>query len=486
MNFRVIIRYAGHVLLAEAVFMLVPLFISLYEREYVMVRGFGAAVFITAVFALLARFVRRGRQNINAKDGFALVAICWILLSAFGALPLWFSGILPSYADCLFESISAFTTTGASILPEVEWLDRGFLFWRSFMQWIGGMGVLVFLLAVVPNAGGEHTMHVMKAEAPGPAPGKLVPNLRQSAKLMYSIYVGLTAIQVILYLCGGMPVFDSFCHALSTAGTGGFSVRNESLSFYNSTYIEAVTTVFMILFGVNFNIYYLMLAKNFKAVLKSNELKAYFGVYAVAVTIITLNIFSSAYSAISTMDVAFRQASFQVASILTTTGFGITNYHDWPELSRMILMILTFTGACAGSTSGGIKISRIIIIFKEIKRILFRMSHPRSYEVIKMDGKVVDKQIVHGVSTYFITYSFIFWGSLLLLSFNNCDFITAFSSVSACINNVGIGFGRVGPMANYAFFTIFSKIILMFDMLVGRLEIYPMLLLFAPHTWKKG
>lgn len=486
MNFRAIIRYASYVLKAEAIFMLVPLFISLYEREYVLVRGFGVTIAIMVALALLTELIKRGHQNINAKDGFALVAVCWILLSVFGALPLWFSGMLPSYIDCLFESVSGFTTTGASILQDVESLDRGFLFWRSFMQWIGGMGVLLFLLAIVPNAAGEHTINVLKAELPGPSPGKLVPNLKKSAKIMYGMYIGLTVVQIILYLFGGMPVFDSFCHALSTAGTGGFSVRNESFSYYNSAYIEIVTTIFMILFGINFNIYYLLLVKNFKAVIKSDELKAYFGIFAVALTIITLNIFSSAYSPISTMDVALRQASFHVASIITTTGFGITNYHDWPELSRMVLMILTFIGACGGSTSGGLKVSRIVIMFKETKRILFRMSHPRSYEVIKMDGKVIDKQIVHGVSAYFITFSLIFWGSLLLLSFNNYDFTTSFSSVAACINNVGPGFGQVGPMANYGFFTTFSKIILIFDMLVGRLEIYPMLLLFAPHTWRNG
>lgn len=466
--------------------MLFPLFFSLYEREYILVRSFGVTIAIIVVLALSAELIKRGRQNINAKDGFALVAVCWILLSVFGALPLWFSGMLPSYIDCLFESVSGFTTTGASILQDVESLSKGFLFWRSFMQWIGGMGVLVFLLAIVPSAAGEHTMNVLKAELPGPSPGKLVPNLKQSAKIMYGMYMGLTALQIILYLAGGMPVFDSLCHALSTAGTGGFSVRNESFSYYNSAYIEIVTTVFMILFGINFNIYYLLLVKNFKAVIKSDELKAYFGIFTVALIIITLNIYSSAYSAISTMDVALRQASFHVASIMTTTGFGITNYHDWPELSRMVLMILTFIGACGGSTSGGLKVSRIVIMFKETKRILFRMSHPRSYEVIKMDGKVVDKQVIHGVSAYFITFSLIFWGSLLLLSFNNYDFTTSFSSVAACINNVGPGFGKVGPMANYAFFTTFSKIILIFDMLVGRLEIYPMLLLLAPHTWRNG
>ncbi len=482
MNYRAITRYAGHVLRAEALFMLIPMFVSLYLREYNVVKGFIISIAIMVILGYSVELIKRGQRNINAKDGLVLVAICWVLLSFFGALPLWLSGEFPSYLDSLFESVSGFTTTGASILSNVETLSNGLILWRSLTQWIGGMGILVLLLAIVPSATGENTMNVMKAESPGHAPGKLVPNLRKSATILYVMYIGLTFIQIVLYLIGGMPIFDSFCNALATAGTGGFGLWNNSFGHYDSTYLEIVTTIFMILFGVNFNIYYFILIRNFKSVLKSDEFKAYFGIIFASIALITINLFGATYDSVGE---SIREASFQVASIITTTGFSTVDFNLWPELSKMILLLLMYVGGCAGSTSGGLKVSRIVIMIKEIKRIMFRMSHPRSYDVVKLDGKVVDKTIVHGVSAYFLTFSAIAAVSLLLLSIDNYDFTTTFSAMSACLNNIGPGFNLVGPLGNYGFFSSLSKSVLILDMLIGRLEIYPILILLAPHTWQK-
>lgn len=482
MNYRAIAHFVGYVLKAEAVFMLIPLLISRYEREYDIAYGFLFTIAIMMAASLLLDCIKRGNRGVNVKDGFVLVAICWIVLSVFGALPFWFSGEFPSYIDCLFESVSGFTTTGASILTNVESLNKGLIFWRSFTHWIGGMGVLVFLLAFVSMSGSEHTLNVMKAESPGPAPGKLVGNLRQSSKILYGIYLALTITQILLYLAGGMPLFDSLCNAFGTAGTGGFGIKNASIGYYGSVYVDVVTTVFMILFGVNFNIYYFILIRNFRAILKSDELKAYLGIIFASIAVISVNLMGTVYDRAA---VSLRFASFQVASIITTTGYATADFNLWPQLSKTVLIILMFIGACGGSTGGGLKVSRVIIIFKEAKRILFRISHPRSVEIVKMDSKAVDKTIVHGVNVYCLTFALVFFVSLLLVSFDNLDFETTFTALASCLNNIGPGMSLVGPNGNFSVFSNFSKIILAIDMLIGRLEIYPILLLFARRTWSK-
>lgn len=481
-NYRAITHYVGRVLQLETAFMLIPLGISIYEKEFDVAAGFGLTIAIMLALGLVPLFVKRGTKNITPKDGFSLVAICWILISAFGALPYMFSGEFPSYIDCFFESVSGFTTTGATVLNDIEALNKGLLFWRSFTHWIGGMGVLVFVLAIAPGITDDNTINVMRAESPGPSPGKLVPNLRKSAKLLYTIYITLTATQVVLYLFGGMPLFDSVCAAFSTSGTGGFMIWNDSMAHYNSVYIEVVATVFMVLCGTNFSLFHFILLRNFKSVLASEELKVYFWIIAISTATVTANLMSILdYS----FGEALRQSAFNVAATISTTGYATCDTNVWPMVSKSILFLLMFIGSCAGSTGGGLKVSRIIILFKETRRILFRMSHPRSFEVVKLNGKAVDKTIVHGVSSYFVVFWLICGISIILISIDNYDFATTLTSVICSVNNIGPGFGLVGSTGNYEMFSNFSKIVLCFDMFVGRLEIYPILLLFAPHTWSK-
>lgn len=482
MNYSAIARYAGNVLRVEAILMLPSVLVCMLERDFAGMFAFLKTIAIVVALSLATVPIKRGGKNINTRDGFVLVAVCWVLLSALGALPFWLSGRIPAYIDSLFETISGFTTTGASILPDVLVLGKGLLFWRSLTHWIGGMGILLLLLAVLSTATGEYTINVMRAESPGPSPGKVVPSLRRSAKIVYFIYAGMTALQVLLYLFGGMPLFDSLCHAFASAGTGGFSIWNDSIAHYNSVYIEAVTSIFTILFGVNFNIYYFLIIREFASIRRNDELKAYFGIIAVAVVLISLNVRGAVYP---TLSEAFRNASFYVASIITTTGFTTVSMDNWPQFSQMILLGLMFIGACGGSTGGGLKVSRMIIMIKDVKRILFRMSHPRTVEAVEMDGKALDKQIVHGVSTYIVTFTLIFAASLLVVSLDRHRFLTNFSAVTTCISNVGIGLGEISPGHNFSEFSGLTKAVLMFDMLIGRLEIYPILLLLAPHTWRK-
>ncbi len=462
--------------------MLAPLLLSHLTGETRARFAFLVTVGVIAAVSVVLELVKRGEKNINAKDGFALVAICWIAVSVFGALPLWLSGVHRSYLDCLFEAVAGFTTTGGTVLPDFGPLGKGVALWYSLMQWIGGMGILVFLLMTVTTSVGEHTHNVLKAEIPGPISGKLVANPRRSVKLLYGIYVGLTLIQIIVYLFGGMSLFESICHALSTAGTGGFSVWSDSLGHYGSAYIEVATTVFMLLYGVNFTLFYLALTRNFLAMLKSEEFKFYLCIVAGSTAVIAANIFRAVYA---TFGEALRHAGFHVASVISTTFFYTVDYNAWPELSKMVLMALMFIGGCGGSTSGGLKVARIVILLKETRRILFRMSHPRSVEAVHFDGKALDKGTLHGVSTYILTYMLIFAASALLISVDNYDFETTFSAVLACINNHGHGFGLVGPLGNFSIFSPFSKVVLIFDMMAGRLELYPILLLFAPSTWRK-
>ena len=415
-----------------------------------------------------------------AKEGFVIVALSWIVMSIFGALPFVISGEIPNFTDALFETISGFTTTGASVLSDVEVLSHCSLIWRSFTHWIGGMGVFVFLLAVLPLAGG-YNMHLMRAESPGPSVGKLVPKVRDTAKILYVIYFVMTVVEIVILLIAKMPLFDAVATAFGTAGTGGFGIKNNSMQGY-SVAIQIIVTLFMILFGVNFNAYYMFLRKGSKNIFKIEEVRWYFIIILASVVIIGINIrdlFGSSFA-------AFQQSAFQVASIITTTGYSTVDFDLWPELSKGILLVIMFIGACAGSTGGGIKVSRILILLKTIKQEMSYFIHPRSVKVIKMDNKAIGKETIRGVSIFLTTYVIIFGISVLILAFDNLDMITNFTAVAATFNNIGPGFELVGPTRNFGIFSPLAKYVLMFDMLAGRLELYPILVLFTPSVWRKN
>lgn len=476
-----IIRYIiGMVLLFESAFMMLPCIVAVIYQEK---SGF-AFLFVTIICLLLGFVLARRRpknQVYFAREGFVIVALSWIVMSVFGAFPFVISGEIPNFIDALFETISGFTTTGASILNNVEALSHAALFWRSFTHWIGGMGVFVFLLAVLPMTGG-YNMHLMKAESPGPSVGKLVPKVRDTAKILYIIYFSMTLVECILLLIAKMPLFDAMTTAFGTAGTGGFGIKNSSLGGYSSA-IQTIVTIFMILFGINFNAYYLLiLGKNKKDAFKINEVKWYLGIILATTIIITANvtdIFGNVFKAL-------HHTLFQVASIITTTGFSTTDFNLWPQLSKTLLVVLMFIGACAGSTGGGIKVSRIMILLKTVKQEMSHFIHPRSVKTIKMDDKALDKDMVRSVSAFMVTYTIIFGASLIILAFDNLDLVTNFTAVTATINNIGPGLELVGPVGNFSVFSPLAKCVLMFDMLAGRLELYPILLLFAPSVWKKN
>ena len=479
MNYGMIIYILGYIMKVESAFMLIPMIISAYYDESSVV-AFIITTIILLVIGIACTLKKPKNKVIYAKEGFIIVALAWILMSIFGALPFYLSKTIPSFVDCFFEVVSGFTTTGATILKDIEILPKGILFWRSFTHWIGGMGVLVFVLAIAPLAGGR-SIHIMRAEVPGPTMGKLVPKLKHTAIILYGIYIVLTVVLIVLLVLGGMPLFDSFIHAFGTAGTGGFSNKNISVGFYNSAYFEWVITVFMILFGINFNIYYFLLIKNFRKVIKNEELICYLGVVLISIALITLNI-APLYENISE---SFRHSSFQVASIITTTGYATVDFNYWPEFSKVILILLMFFGASAGSTGGGLKIARIILLFKSGAREIKRMIHPRNVSSIKLDGKIIDNETINGVNTYFTIYMMIIFLSIVILSLDNFSFATNATAVISCMGNVGPGIDVVGPMGNYSGFSAFSKIVLSLNMLIGRLEIYPMLVLMYPSAWKK-
>ena len=479
MNYGMIIYILGYIMKVESAFMLIPMIISAYYDESSVV-AFIITTIILLVIGIACTLKKPKNKVIYAKEGFIIVALAWILMSIFGALPFYLSKTIPSFVDCFFEVVSGFTTTGATILKDIEILPKGILFWRSFTHWIGGMGVLVFVLAIAPLAGGR-SIHIMRAEVPGPTMGKLVPKLKHTAIILYGIYIVLTVVLIILLVLGGMPLFDSLIHAFGTAGTGGFSNKNISVGFYNSAYFEWVITVFMILFGINFNIYYFLLIKNFRKVIKNEELICYLGVVLISIALITLNI-APLYENISE---SFRHSSFQVASIITTTGYATVDFNYWPEFSKVILILLMFFGASAGSTGGGLKIARIILLFKSGAREIKRMIHPRNVSSIKLDGKIIDNETINGVNTYFTIYMMIIFLSIVILSLDNFSFATNATAVISCMGNVGPGIDVVGPMGNYSGFSAFSKIVLSLNMLIGRLEIYPMLVLMYPSAWKK-
>lgn len=479
MNFSIIFHILSWVIGLQSIFMLLPCIVGLLYGETKNALIYLAVGLCCLLIGLLLRRPKSTRTAFYAKEGFVAVSLSWIIMSLIGAIPFVLSGDIPSFADALFEIISGYTTTGSSILTNVEALSYSNLFFRSFSHWIGGMGVLVFILAILPMTGGS-TMNLMKAESPGPSVGKLVPRVQQTAFLLYAIYMAMTVIEIILLLFDGMPLFDALCLSFGTAGTGGFGILNDSIASY-SVYVQVVITIFMFLFGVNFTFFYYLLIRRFSDAFHMEEVRCYFGIYLLSVVLITWNLISHG----TQLGKGLLDAAFQVASIMTTTGYATTDFNLWPEFSRILMVCLMFVGACAGSTGGGIKISRIMIYVKQVKKELMQQIHPRRIHVIKMDHKPVEHSILHSANVLLMAYVLVFIASILLISFDGFDTTTNFTAVAATLNNIGPGLNVVGATGNFAEFSVFSKCVLMFDMLAGRLELMPMLLLFSPSTWKK-
>ncbi len=473
------IRYVlGAVLCFESLFLLLPMIIGFVCGEQSAVSFLICAVACMVLGGLMV--IRKPkRTDFYATEGFVSVAVCWIAMSLFGALPFFISREIPRFEDAMFEAISGFTTTGASILNDVEALSKCCIFWRSFTHWIGGMGVLVFVLAVFPLRGGN-VMFLMKAESPGPSVEKLVPRVKNTAMILYGVYTVLTVIEMVLLMIAGMKPFDAVNLSLATAGTGGFGILNSSAGAYASSQ-QWIITVFMILFGVNFNIYYLLLVKRFKDIWHSEELKTYFGIILASGLLIAYNIRHIFPDPLE----ALKHSFFQVGSIITTTGFSTTDFNQWPAFSCAILVALMFCGACAGSTGGGMKVSRIIIMVKTAVKEIFTLKHPHGVKTIKIDGRVVEHETIRSVNVFVVIYFLLYAGSLLLISLDNFDFTTNFTAIAATINNIGPGLNMVGPAGNFSQFSVFSKVVLSFDMLAGRLELLPMIVLFSPLVWSK-
>ena len=472
------IRYIlGQVLRIEGLLMLLPCIVAVIyqEKEGFVILGVAALCF----FLGTAATIRKPKSQIfYLKEGCVATALSWIVMSVFGCLPFYLSGEIPSFVDAMFETISGFTTTGSSILTDVEAMSRSVNFWRCFTHWIGGMGVLVFLLAVIPLSGGSH-INLMRAESPGPSVGKLVPKIKYTARILYIIYVGMTLVQIVLLLIGHMPLCDALTITFGTAGTGGFAIKGDSIAGYSS-YLQWVITIFMILFGVNFNAYYLILFRKFKKAAAMEEVRYYFLVIIAATAFITWSLCRTAMGFAE----ALKHAAFQVASIITTTGFATTDFNYWSKSCQTVLVILMFIGACAGSTGGGIKVSRFVLLIKTVKKELTSYIHPKSIKKIQVDGIPVEHVVVRSTNVYFITFMILFVVSVFLVSLEGQDLVTTFTAVATAINNVGPGLAKVGPMENFAHLTDLTKVVLMFDMLAGRLELFPLLILFHPSLWK--
>ena len=477
MNLRMIGFVLGRILLTEAGLLVLPLVTALLYGESLL--PWLVTMGLLVLWGGLLSRRRPERTALYARDGFAAVALAWILMSAFGALPFVLSGDIPHYVDAFFETVSGFTTTGASILTDVEILSRSGLLWRSFTHWVGGMGVLVFVMAILPMSDG-HTMHILRAEMPGPTAGTLVSRMSDTAKILYGIYFAMTAVMILLLLLGGMNLFDACVHAFGTAGTGGFSSRALSIGAYESTYLDIVTGVGMLAFGVNFNLYFFLLAGRFRDVLKSEELWAYLGIVGFSTVTIAANILHI-YGSVGT---SLRHAFFQVSSIITTTGYATVNFDQWPGYAKTVLVLLMFIGGCAGSTGGGLKVTRIVTMAKAAFADMRKMLHPNAVIRVRMEGRALPEKQVRGVQAYFSLYMLLFGISWLLLSLEGFDLLSTFTALASCINNIGPGLGMVGPMGSFAAFSPASKLLLSFDMLAGRLEIFPMLLLFAPSLWR--
>lgn len=479
MNMRSILYILGWILILEALFMLLPLATAVIYGE---AQGFAflATMALCAAVGLLCIRKKPKNPSFYAREGFVTTALGWIVMSVFGCLPFMMTGEIPGFVDALFETVSGFTTTGASVLSDVEALSHCTMLWRSFTHWIGGMGVLVFLLAVLPMVGGTN-MYLMKAESPGPSVGKLVPKVRFTAQILYRLYVILTIVQIVLLLLGGMSLFESLCVAFGTAGTGGFGVRNDSAASY-TPYVQWVVTVFMIIFGVNFNVYFLAFMRKFRQAARCEEMRWYLAIIAAATLLIFVNIYDTAHTA----EYNLRAAAFQVASIITTTGFSSVNFDLWPEFSRLILIILMFVGACAGSTGGGLKVSRLVMAAKSMISYLGSFLHPRAVRRIRFEEKDVDEGMMRAIHAYFTGAVVIFTVSLLVVSLENYDFLSSFTAIAATFNNVGPAMGVAGPVSNFGGFSALSKCVMVFDMLAGRLEIFPLLMLLYPPLWKES
>ena len=473
--------FFGKILLVEVVFMIPAMLISLFLEEWAAVKGFTISMIATFLIGLLLLILTKGYNKVfYAKEGLACVGLSWIFMSMMGCLPFVISGVIPNYVDALFEMVSGFTTTGASILNEVESLPKGILYWRSFSHWLGGMGVLVFLLAIASKTDRSgFSMHLLRAESPGPNVGKLVPKMKQTAGLLYRMYILLTVLNVVFLLIGGMPLFDSVCTAFGTAGTGGFGIKNDSIVSY-SPYIQNVCTVFMLLFGVNFTCYYLLIIGHIRDVLKDEELKLYIALVLGSIAAIAWNV----RGYYETFTETVRHAAFQVATIITTTGFSSTDFDLWPSFSKAILLFLMVVGACAGSTGGGFKCGRVLLVIKSLRRSVRQTVHPQKVQVVRVNGQMVDEKVLQNTNAYVAAYFLIIIFSFIFVSLDGFSVTTNFSAVLACFNNIGPGFEAVGPMSNFGAYSMFSKVILILDMLAGRLEIFPILILFSKTTWK--
>ena len=479
MNRKMIAHILAKMLGVEALLLILPAIVGVIYQEKSAVYFLPPIILLTLIYLIGGR-KKPENSTIYAKEGMVVVALAWILWSLFGALPFFLSGYIPSYLDAFFETVSGFTTTGSSIMPDVEILPQCMHFWRSFTHWIGGMGVLVFVM-VLTSLDKKNSMYLMRAEVPGPEKDKLVPKMMSTARILYGMYFALTALEVILLMFGGLSLFDSLIHSFGSAGTGGFSNYADSVGHFDSAYVDGVITVFMILFGVNFSLYFLLLIKEYKAVWKNEELRVYFGIIAAATAVITINILPQ-YGSVTK---AFRYAVFQVGTIITTTGYATTDFNLWPMLSKCVLIALMIIGACASSTGGGIKVSRFMIAVKSIKREVKQMAHPKSVNLICVNGKKMSKDVIRSVFVYFMAYAGIAGLSVLIVSADNFDFATTFSSVMATLNNIGPGIEDVGATGNFSAFSPLSKLVFCFDMLAGRLEIFPFLMLFTTKVWRR-
>lgn len=479
MNYKMIRYTLGWLLIFEAAFFLLPIFTGILYKETAAL-AFLWSLLITGFIGLICIIKKPVNTKLYSRDGFVIVALSWIFLSIFGALPFMFSGVTKSFVDALFETASGFTTTGSSIFGSVEGLPKSILFWRSFTNWIGGMGVLVFIMAFLP-LGGAHNMNIMKAESPGPSVSKLVPRVKTTALILYVIYFLMTLLQFLILICGKTPVFDAICISFSTAGTGGFGVRNDSFASY-SDYVQIVTTIFMILFSINFSSYYLLIRGRFKDSINT-EVRTFIFIVISAIAILTAdNLFSGIFDSFGE---SLKHSSFTVSSIISTTGFASADFALWNNLSQTVIVLLMFIGACAGSTGGGIKVSRILILVKGMAKELKMLVHPKQVKKISIDSKPVEHEVVRSVNAYLVCYFAVFAVSVIMLSLEETDLVTNFTAVASAINNIGPGLAKVGPMSNFGHLSILSKLTLTFDMLAGRLELFPMLVLFNPSTWKK-
>ena len=481
MNYRAVVNVIGRILFLEAILMCFPIIVDLIYGEGDWIYFLIPTLCLFAISILIVAFVKPKEMLLYAREGFVITALAWVIISIIGAIPFNISGQIPSFMDAVFESVSGFTTTGASILTDVEALSHSMLFWRSFSHWIGGMGILVFVLALLPNQEGG-SMHILRAESTGPNVGKIVSKMRITARILYTIYIALTIVCFVFLVAGKMPVFDAICHAVGTAGTGGFGIYNTSIGYYNNTYFEMVIAVFMFLFGINFNVYYLILIGKIGETLKFEEVRAYFIIVIVATLVIALDVMAL----YENFGQALRYSFFQVNTIISTTGYSTVDFNAWPTFAKIILFMLMIIGSCAGSTAGGFKISRMLILSKSSVTDMRKMLHPRQVIKTKLDGDVLSEDTIRNTKTYLVAYAGIIVVSILLISIEGYGgFETNVSAVIACFNNIGPGFELVGPMGNYSEYSIFSKIVLSLDMLAGRLEIFPILLLFSPSTWRK-